>query len=424
MKKVMTVVSAFAAFVSVFAAQVNRVLVRQQWPWNADVRIEYDVSGLSNPAEVTFKFFDNEKEISVSDMNAIKGDRLYAKNGINVATFNPKELFGPAAPAQFTAFTAQVIIGEENAKMGDKLYRIVDLDTGKVEDITRGDFYNGKYGAFVTDYKAINSGFSTEVEGDVCIWTDVTNNVAYRTSKMVLRKIPAANVEWIMGQSGVGAGMPSSPHLVKLTKDYYIGVFPVTQMQYFKLMGNYGRAYTDDKYENHEEFPIYGISYNDWRGKKVYWTVDGSNVEEGTYLDVLRKKCGGTILFDMPTEAQWDFACRGRNYENQLYTGKSWAKGSITEISWNNQNANGQPHIVGRKYPNVYGLYDMTGNMWEWCLDFAKADTDYEWKSMTEPEVNPKGILKSIVAEMHCIFKEELLLIHLIHIAILHIVKL
>ena len=75
MKKVMTVVSAFAAFVSVFAAQVNRVLVRQQWPWNADVRIEYDVSGLSNPAEVTFKFFDNEKEISVMESTIFNNEQ-------------------------------------------------------------------------------------------------------------------------------------------------------------------------------------------------------------------------------------------------------------------------------------------------------------------------------------------------------------
>ena len=169
-------------------------------------------------------------------------------------------------------------------------------------------------------------------------------------------------------------------------------------MQYFKLKGNYGKAFIDDKYENHESYPVFGVAYETWRGKDVYWTVDGSNVETESYLDVLRKKCGGTILFDMPTEAQWEFACRGRNYTNPLYTGKSWTGSSLNEIAWSMSNSSVneafQPHVVGRKYPNVYGLYDMNGNMSEWCLDWAKENTDYEWKSTAEPEVNPKGILK------------------------------
>ena len=96
MKKCISLFSLFSASVAM-AAQVDRVLVRQQWPWNTGVRVEYVVSGLSAPAAVSFRFFDYGKEIPVSDTKALKGDAAYAKNGTNIATFNPRELFGPAA---------------------------------------------------------------------------------------------------------------------------------------------------------------------------------------------------------------------------------------------------------------------------------------------------------------------------------------
>lgn len=399
MKKCISFMFLFAVSAA-FAAQVDRVLVRQQWPWNADVRIEYVVSGLSAPAAVTLKFYDGDSQILVSDATALKGDATYAKNGTNVATFNPKTLFGPAAPAEYSAFKVQVVLGAENEAMGEKLYRIIDLDTGKVEDLTRADFYNGKYGAFETSYEAINENFSTELpDEDVFIWTDVTNNPAYRTSKMVLRKIPAAGIEWMMGTNTPGVAMgavKATPHLVKLTSDYYIGVFPVTQRQYFKLKGGMGTAFTNDvEYSDHEGYPIYGISYNSWRGKSKYWTVDGSAVDDGSYLDLLREKCGGTILFDLPTEAQWEFACRGGNYKAPVYSGKVYGMNSLKELGWcqDNSKVNDgyQPHVVGKKYPNAYGLYDMVGNMNEWCLDWSDGN-DYAWTSKTEPEINPAGV--------------------------------
>ena len=399
MKKLFSVFSVVFAVSTALSGQVDRVLVRQQWPWNADVRIEYVVSGLSAPAAVSFKFFEGDAEIPVSDAKAIKGDSAYAQNGINIATFSPKELFGSLSAPQYTAFSVKVVLGNEDASMGDKLYRIVDLDTGKVDDLVRADFYNGKYGTFETSYTAIKSDFSTTLT-DVFIWTGVTNNPAYRESKMVLRKINAANVEWLMGTNNPpgGVSLPATPHLVKLTKDYYIGVFPVTQLQYAKLNDSMGSKFIDDEtYPGHGWFPVYGIAYNMWRGVTPHWTVNGSDVAENSYLDKLRKKCGGRILFDLATEAQWEFACRGGNYETVLYSGKAYGQNSLKELGWCLDNSfivsDGptQPHPVGLKYPNAYGLYDMLGNMLEWCLDFSNGG-DYGWKSKTEPEIDPQGV--------------------------------
>ena len=256
MKKCISLFALFSVSATM-AAQVDRVLVRQQWPWNAGVRVEYVVSGLSAPAEVSFRFFDSDNEIPVFDAKAIKGDATYAKNGTNVATFNPKELFGPTAASEYSSFTVKVVLGEENAAMDDKLYRIIDLDTGKVEDIIRADFYNGKYGAFETSYKAINSTFNEPPDTDVFIWTGVTNNPLYKTSRIVMRFIPAKEVTWTMGDNSVDSASPA--HQVTLNSDYWLGVFEITQAQLYKLSGIYG--YNNTGVEGHETMPA--CSY--WR---------------------------------------------------------------------------------------------------------------------------------------------------------------
>ena len=80
------------------SAQVDSVLVRQQWPWNAEVRVEYVVSGATAPAAVTFEFRNGGEVVPISDATALKGDHLWAGNGTHVVTFDPRALFGPAAP--------------------------------------------------------------------------------------------------------------------------------------------------------------------------------------------------------------------------------------------------------------------------------------------------------------------------------------
>ena len=386
---------------SMQAAQVDRVLVRQQWPWSQDVRVEYVVSGASALVAVEFEFYDGGTRLPVADATAIKGDRLYAKAGTNVATFDPRQLFGPAAPAEYNAFSVKVSVGDADASMNDRLYRIVDLDTGVVTDIMRGELVNGKYGSYETSYSAINSDFSTTLS-DVFIWTDVTNNPAYRTSKMVFRRIPAANVEWMMGTNTTGVTLATSmggatPHLVKLTSDFYIGVFPVTQMQYVKIYGSYGGSFKNSaNFPDHDEYPVAGVAYSECRGSDKHWTVDGHDVDSGSFLYKLRAKVLNAISFDLPTEAQWEFACRGGNYIAPVYSGKAYGMNSLKELAWCSDNSVGfdnktQVHVVGQKYPNAYGLYDTCGNVYEWCLDWSDMG-DYAWTSKTEPEVDPQGV--------------------------------
>ena len=71
----------------------------------------------------------------------------------------------------------------------------------------------------------------------------------------------------------------------------------------------------------------------------------------------------------MPTEAQWEFACRA-GVDSPVYTGKAWIDENINEIAFTSQNSDGHLQDVGQKVPNGFGLYDMCGNVWEACLDW------------------------------------------------------
>ena len=91
------------------------------------------------------------------------------------------------------------------------------------------------------------------------------------------------------------------------------------------------------------------------------------------------------INFRLPTEAEWEFAARGGNKSRQtIYSGSN----NIDSVAWYQYNSSEKPHPVGQKSPNELGLYDMNGNVWEWCFDYYAA---YDSAAQTDP----KGALNS-----------------------------
>ena len=155
---------------------------------------------------------------------------------------------------------------------------------------------------------------------------------------------------------------------VTLTQDYWIGKFEVTQAQYEAIMGNNPSEY---KGSNH---PV----------ERVNW------YEAKAFCNKLNERYAGELpagyKFDLPTEAQWEYACRAGT-TTALNNGTNLTSkdkcSNLDEVAWYNGNCN-SPQEVGQKRPNNWGLYDMLGNVGEWCRDGAPIGGNSVYYGRTE----------------------------------------
>ena len=237
----------------------------------------------------------------------------------------------------------------------------------------------------------------------------LTNN-CYRERYMVMRKIPAAGVKWKMGapEGEHSRSADEVQHYVVLSNDYYMAVFPVTVGQYKECPAS--SSYAHGGYGAFNDTYTNGCprSLTAWKGmirgyhNKVCWPEDRHKVDTGTFLANLRSRTD--IDFDLPTEAQWEFACRA-GCGATCYTGESpttetgmiaalskvaWYDGNSDRVSWKTSSAkNGRAkgyRVVGQLIPNDWGLYDMCGNILEECLDWYGPYTNGVDSVYYEPE--------------------------------------
>lgn len=385
MKKKFTFAIVFLAAhglgLSLPAAVIDQVLVRQQWPWSTDVKIEYRISGLdgSAPVDIVVTAYNGNVPLDSSKLaESLSGD-VYgiSENGVGTILLDPIRAFGTDKTA-LADFNVELTVTASAENVGEVLYKVVDLGTGAVEDICRRDFLNGTCGAYETDFAKVGSGFSTTL-ADVLVWTAVTNRTDFMTGKMVFRKIPAKGVVWQMGETESGAATTPTPFYATLDADYWLSVFPVTQAQFAKLRdGECGTYFTDA--DDHLLYPVADM-----------YVGDVLRSQSSSFLSRMKTKCGLDV--NLPTEAQWEFACRGGNYATALYSGKAFGMSEIYDLSWASENADGSMHPVGKKRPNAYGLYEMLGNAAEYCLDrYFEYPTD---TSQESPVVNPGNAVNS-----------------------------
>ena len=253
------------------------------------------------------------------------------------------------------------------------------------------------------DYMTIDLTASTSTVCAIRFYTSTNAlpggfaNLAYKTSLLLMRKIPAAGVVWWMGAPSNESGSTfrwDVRHKVMLTEDYYAAVYETTQAQYMNINGSLNSCsfttYVDSPIRPFQKAKVpelRGIVKSTITG---YWPENGHTVTATSVIGKLRQKCGIADI-DLPTEAQWEYACRA-GVGAALYNGLSFSNGNLDSIAWRQGNVSetvtiaatgasetkNLPHVVGTKAPNNWGLYDMLGNVFEFCLD--RFDGSSEWK--------------------------------------------
>ena len=299
------------------AVTVSDVKARQRYPWNGKIDIDYTITGAdtTNTAlAVTLTDHDTGKVYSLTE------------RGRHQFTWSRPDL----VVSNVTATAS--LVSYNTSTTTEELYCVIDLSGGP--DATWWP---------VSYLSSVPSGGAVDT---------------YKTTKLILRRIEA-------GSFIMGSDQANKSHRVTLTKSFYMGVFEVTQRQWELVMGSWPGSSPSSSYGRGDAYPAYNVSYNDIRGSSsgARWPAS-SAVDASSFLGRLRAKTG--LDFDLPTEAQWEYACRAGTATTYY-----WGDAMDGAYAWYWDNSDSTTHPVGTRPPNVWGLYDMSGNVWEWCRDWC-----------------------------------------------------
>ncbi|MCK4665059.1 MAG: formylglycine-generating enzyme family protein [Bacteroidales bacterium] len=209
--------------------------------------------------------------------------------------------------------------------------------------------------------------------GKKIIWYPFKNNSNYNVKNAQFKvKIPQfiAEMIFVKGgtyQMGSNKNNDEKPVHTVTVSDFYIGKYEVTQKQWKEIMGASTSLSNSSRFKG-VHLPVEKVSWNDIQ----------------LFLQKLNTKIGEN--YRLPTEAEWEYAAKGGietpGYASYKYSGSN----NPDDVAWYSKNSSSKTHKIGTKQANELGIYDMSGNVWEWCSDWY--DNDYYSSS---PENNPQG---------------------------------
>jgi formylglycine-generating enzyme required for sulfatase activity len=198
---------------------------------------------------------------------------------------------------------------------------------------------------------------------------------------------------FVMGSTKSPLKDQKPPHQVTITQPFYLGRFEVTQEQWQVVMSNTPSVHKGPLFPDSAKCPVENVS---WKYCQVFLTQ-------------LKNRISGWE-FRLPTEAEWEYACRAGT-TNEF----SFAEGTnqLGEFAWHSGNSKAQTHPVGLKLPNAWGLHDMHGNVWEWCSDIYGPYSEGDVSDPKGPSAGPTRVLRggaynSIVEHLTSAYRHDL----------------
>lgn len=319
---------------------ISNVSVHQRWPWSRLVNIDYTLTcDDSNRVAVTVTAYNSATPLTLPSAS-LSGDVDSVLPGTRRIVWDPAK----------TAYTNELLtqFRVDLTPALSPAYMIVNLTDGQ---------------------KTYRYDWST--------WYDVTNHTEYMTTNLVLRHILPGT--FMMGTPTNYLALkndytsPEDYHPVTLTKGFYIGIFQVTQKQWALLMNNAWPSYFTNALAAATR-PVELVSYSSIRGTLA------SSVDANSFMGKLQTLAG--VDFELPTEAQWEYACRAGTdtpFNDSVTSPTDSTVSLLARYRFNsnssadgtNRNADATMGTarVGSYQTNPWGLYDMHGNVWELCLD-------------------------------------------------------
>ena len=345
--QIMAVVYAGMAIqVATATPTVSDVVARQRYPWNGMVDIDYTITGDASGLKLEIGVEDRQGGKSYTPTKFLSV--LPISVGRHRVTWST-EAEGVSIISTNVAVTVS-LVQVDPAYQKKNLYYVVDLSGGPT----------------ATSFPVTTLEAPPDTE-----WSN-----EYKTTKLVLRRIEA-------GED------PLKRYTI--TKPFYIGVFEVTMAQWELVMSTSANPTTTDARAK------YSVSYSNIRGEGlgVGWP-NSSDVDGTSFLGVLRNKTG--MAFDLPTEAQGEYACRAGTTSSYNNGGKNVADLETLGHYWGNSNDGRGGHAgvttVGSYMPNAWGLYVMHGNVYEFFLDWFSYDGELLGEDPIGPQSGSYNVLR------------------------------
>lgn len=342
--------------------EVSNIKIGQRG--GSGVKVTYDLSGADGI--ITVDFLTNGVSVGRHNISALKGDvgKLVQVGQGKSIYWKPSLSWPESQEVGSAVLTVEIKARAVNTPPD---YLVVDLDNP-----TSHRYYET----------------AEEVPGGV-------TNRRYKTSEMVFRRIHAANVAFPMGSPSTEVGRMDKAwqndsaffigkeniHTVSLTNDFYIGIYEVTQEQYRRIMDKETASGGFTEGDDAKERPQTVLSRSSIIGNLFVPSTHSNRygIESAASLIGKFRAKTGFAKCSLPTEVEWEFACRAGEYA-AFYWGGNLVKGEdgkfsssdIDDYAWYEGNSKGTTHPVGLKKPNSWGLYDMLGNAAEATLDLTR----------------------------------------------------